>query len=76
MKHELESYEWGILPIRNYRGCLVSKIGSHTYSMWGKTFKSPKEIDEAIDNAGQSISNSLVVKNDNGNFTAINEDGI
>lgn len=72
MKHPIEKLDFGLMGIATYRGCILAK-NKNGYSMWGKIYKSAEEIDEAIDNAGQSISNSLVVPN-NGNIECINSE--
>jgi hypothetical protein len=72
MKHEIENVVWPVIPVINYRGCELWKV-KNGFKMWDKIFLTIEEIDEAIDNAGQSISNSLVVPN-NGNIECINSE--
>lgn len=72
MKHELEKMSWGVIPISTYRGCLITK-DKNGYVVFGQKVSNPKEVDLLIDNAGQSISNSLVVPN-NGNIECINSE--
>lgn len=71
MSHPLEK-DFPVIPIIVYRGCLVQKVKGG-YKMWDEVFPTPKEIDEAIDNAGQSISNSLTISN-KGNIECINSE--
>lgn len=60
-KHELENITWGIIPITAYRGALVEKIIGG-YKVLNKKASSPKEVDEIIDKAQDSIKNSLPLK--------------
>lgn len=53
--HELD----GLKGERNYRGCLVTKLIGVGYSIWGLQVSSPQEVDEAIDNAGDIIKESI-----------------
>jgi hypothetical protein len=73
-KHELET-DWPFLKIRLYRGCLVSKVGDK-YSIFGKTYDTPEEIDLVIDGAGEHIKTSLTVDNSNDSFTVSNTEEV
>ncbi len=58
-KHPLEKVVWGIIPIVNYFGKLVTRlIGG--YEIMGQKVKTPQEVDEVILKAEQSVSNSIV----------------
>jgi hypothetical protein len=70
--HPLDDINWNLLRITTYRGCLISKIGYDRYSMWGKTFDTPEEVDEAINKAGLTISNSITIENNNGSISVTN----
>ena len=74
MAHELESYEWGIIPIRNYKGVLVEKIIGG-YKVLGKTVIRPEEVDDIINQAGESLRNSIVIDRSNGAFDVVNDLG-
>jgi len=58
MKHELEMVKWAVIPITAYRGCLVTKIIGG-YTVFGKKFKTPKEVDEEITKSYTSVGNSI-----------------
>lgn len=70
MKHELDNYEWGVIPIRSYKGVLLEKI-SGGYKVLNQKASTPKEVDDIISKAGKAISNSIVVSN-KGNFGVTN----
>ncbi len=58
-KHPLEMVKWGIIPICNYNGKLVTRlIGG--YEIMGQKVKTPQQVDEVILKAEQSVSNSIV----------------
>ena len=59
-KHTLEQTEWGVIPISYYRGCLITKlIGG--YSIFGKKYLTPQEVDEVIDKNLKVIEKSILV---------------
>ncbi len=61
-KHPLEEVKWGSIGLTNYKGCLVSKlIGG--YSIFGKKCLTPADVDKVIENAAQSIKQSLTNTN-------------
>ena len=61
-KHFLETVQWGVLAIVNYKGVLVSKIIGG-YSCLNQKCKTPQEVDEIIEQAGKHLENSITVKN-------------
>lgn len=70
--HELEKIIWGVLPIVNYRGCLVEKlIGG--YRVLNETVITPSQVDEAINKSLKILGDSIVVVNDGmGGMATIN----
>lgn len=57
-KHFLKEYEWGVIPISNYRGCLVTKlIGG--YEVHGKKCLTEDDVDNIIDSGLASIKKSI-----------------
>ena len=59
MKHKLEEIEWGVIPIQNYRNCLVTKmIGG--YGIFNHKCLTPQEVDEIIDANLKVIEQSIV----------------
>lgn len=70
-KHELETVVWGIIPLYNYNGVLVTKT-SNGYTIFGREVRTPKEVDDEIDKARLSLSKSLTIENRNDNFTVSN----
>lgn len=57
-KHFLDIAVWGIVPIKNYRGALVEKAGVG-YKVFGDLVHTAKEVDKKIDQAANSVKNSL-----------------
>lgn len=60
MKHKLETTEWGIIPVKNHRGCLVTKVYGVGYTILGQTVDSLDKLDMVIDNAGDAIQKSIL----------------
>lgn len=58
MKHYLETVKWPVIGCINYRDRLVWKIIGG-YQMGTKTFTTPREVDEAIDNSLRSLEKSI-----------------
>lgn len=57
-KHFLKEYEWGVIPIVNYRGCLVTKlIGG--YEVHDKKCLTEADVDNIIDSGLASIKKSI-----------------
>lgn len=57
-KHSLETVKWGVIPVTNYKGCLVEKaIGG--YMVLGEVVKTAADVDRKINEAIISIKNSL-----------------
>lgn len=58
-KHPLEIITFGIIPIVNYKNCLVEKL-KDGYKIFGQKVSKPEQVDEIINKASQSLRNSLV----------------
>jgi hypothetical protein len=58
MSHFLDIAIWGVVPIKKYRGCLVEKLGSG-YKVLDQVVNTSTEVDQKIDEANNSIKNSL-----------------
>ena len=56
--HPLKKLNFGVIPINNYRGCLVEKIIGG-YKIFGTRVTTEEEVDEVIDKAGVTIKNSI-----------------
>jgi len=57
-KHFLKQYEWGVIPIVNYRGCLITKlIGG--YEVHGKKCLTEADVDEVINQGLAAIKKSI-----------------
>jgi hypothetical protein len=61
MKHELETIEFGIIPVTNYRGCVVYKTESGYY-IFNQEVLTPQDVDALIDLSLTTIQNSLTKK--------------
>ena len=60
-KHPLETADWGLMQIVNYKGKLVSKfIGG--YSIFGIKCKTPEEVDKVIENAENGLEASIIAE--------------
>ncbi len=58
-KHPLEIVKWGVIPIVNYSGKLVTRlIGG--YEIMGQKVKTPQQVDEVILNSEKGLQNSIV----------------
>ena len=57
--YELKTVIWGVIPIVNYRGVLVTKIPMG-YQVFNKKAISQEEVDEIIDNHLKSLEGSLI----------------
>lgn len=57
-KHEIEKIKWSIIPITNYKSCLLEKL-KDGYKILGQVVSTPQEVDEVINNANKSLKNSL-----------------
>jgi hypothetical protein len=62
MKHELEKIEFGIIPVTNYRGCVVYKTESGYY-IFNQEVLTPADVDALIDLSLTTIQNSLTKQN-------------
>jgi hypothetical protein len=58
-KHYLESVKWGVIPIVNYRGCLVEKLKDGEWKVLGKTVVSVEDVDRVIDEVGAWLDKSV-----------------
>jgi hypothetical protein len=70
MPHELEKVNWGVIPIYNYNGVLVTKK-TMGYYVFGISVNTPEEVDEVIQNSCSILNESIVVK-DKGNWGVSN----
>ena len=59
VKPVLEKIRFGIVPIANYKGVLLTKL-KNGYKVFGQKVSTPQEVDVLIDNACESIKKSLV----------------
>ncbi|MES2382369.1 MAG: hypothetical protein V4538_15085 [Bacteroidota bacterium] len=57
-QHELETVNWGVIPIYNYSGTLVEKLVGG-YRVYGQTCNTPHEVDLIIMNACSILSESI-----------------
>lgn len=78
-KHELETVNWGVIGIYNYKGTLIERLVGG-YRVFGQTCNTPQEVDIIIQNACSSISESInrggvTVDCSNGSNVAINSLG-
>ena len=64
MKHKLDLVQWGVIPIVTYRSCLVTKLYGVGFKVLGVTVSSATEVDEIINNATDSIQNSIFLGNE------------
>ena len=62
MKHPILEIEWGVIPVRVYRGCLLTRLVGG-YEIFGERVQTPQQVDEVIDKASDHLKNSLTVKN-------------
>lgn len=58
--------------IFNYKGILIEKLVGG-YRLFGTTCNTEEEVLEIIQNATSSLSESISVKNENGNWVSQNE---
>lgn len=58
MKHELEKIEFGIIPVTNYRGCVVYKTESGYY-IFNQEVLTAQDVDNLIDISLLTIQNSI-----------------
>lgn len=56
--HPLKKINWGVIPIENYRGVLVTKIIGG-YTVLGKKAKTEEAVDEIIDKASETLLQSI-----------------
>lgn len=57
-QHPLLKVKWGVIPIVNYKNCLIEKIIGG-YKIFGQKMSTEKEVDEAITKSEQAIQNSI-----------------
>ena len=57
-KHPLEKVKWGVIPIVNYRGRLVTKVHGG-YKLEAVFYRSPDDIDKRIDEISEVIEKSI-----------------
>ena len=76
-KHELEKVNWGVIPIYNYHGVLVTRIIG-AYEVFGQRVKTPSEVDEVIQNTTSILNESIVTPTitilDKGNWGVSNDE--
>lgn len=58
-KHPLEKVKWGVIPIINYKGCLITKVYGG-YKLHGKFFRNPQDIDKEMERISEVIGKSIV----------------
>ncbi len=56
--HTLNKVKWGVIPICNYKGILVTKT-REGYSVLGQNVRTPEEVDGVIKVAGKHLQNSI-----------------
>lgn len=56
--HPLKKINWGVIPIENYRGVLVTKIIGG-YTVLGKKAKTEQMVDDIIDKAKDNLLESV-----------------
>jgi hypothetical protein len=57
-KHEIEKINWGVIPLANYRGFVLTRlIGG--YEIMGHKVKTPQEVDKVIEQAYSSLEKSI-----------------
>jgi len=63
MPHPIEQIKFGVIPVVNYRGCLLEKIIGG-FRILGSIVSTPEEVDEVIDQAHEKLSKTVVNNHD------------
>jgi hypothetical protein len=57
--HPLEKISFPVIPVINYRGCLVAKLHNGSFSIFNRKANTGEEVDKIIDSLMSGLNQTI-----------------